>query len=405
MSDESGVFAGLRVVEFGQYVAAPYAAEQFAHGGADVLCIEPVAGTPTRLNSPPAGGDGRQFVVKARGKRSVALALGTDEGRAAAKKLCLGADIVISNMRPGAAAKMGLDHQTLRAEKPSLIYGEVDGFGSGGSWAGRACVDLVAQGFGGLMTSVAASPDLEFDRQQLFCDYTAGALLAFGVSAALFHRERTGEGQHVATSLVAAALVLQHRTASVFLDHDADKVQLVEDRHSGASFDEIFERRQQLGGKLPSTYGVFRTADGWLAMGAIPSHLTNVSEVLDIAPDESGALPKDEVEAAIAKRETTAVVDELIARGVPVAPVRFLEEVLLDPDSEAAGLVERYEHPRLGTVVMPAPPVRFETEGAFVASPNTPKTGEHTAEELRSLGYEPEVIDRLVADGIIAAAT
>ncbi|MEZ5278893.1 MAG: CoA transferase [Acidimicrobiales bacterium] len=317
----TGLFSGIRVIEFGQYVAAPYAAEQFAHGGAEVLCIEPIAGTPTRLNSMPAGGDGKQFVVKARGKRSVALALGTEEGRAAARKLCLGADVVISNMRPGSAAKMGLDYESLRAEKPSLIYGEVDGFGAGGSWAGRACVDLVAQGFGGLMTSVAATPDLEFDRQQLFCDYTAGTLLAFGVASALFHRERTGRGQHVATSLVAAALVLQHRTASIFLDHEPDKIELVDDRHSGADFDEIFQRRQQSAGKMPSTYGVFRTLDGWIAMGAIPTHFGNVGTVLGIeGTPPLGALPADQVNAAIAARPTAELVDALVELGCPLHP-------------------------------------------------------------------------------------
>ena len=401
----AGIFAGIRVVEFGQYVAAPYAAEQFAHGGAEVVCVEPLRGTPTRHVGPRRGTDGTQFVVKARGKRSVALALGTEEGREAARRLCLDADVVISNLRPGAAERMGLDHETLRAEKPSLIYGEVDGFGEG-AWSDRACVDLVAQAHGGLIASTASTPSLEFDRQQLFCDYTAGTLLAFGVAAALFHRERTGEGQRVATSLVAAALVLQHRTASVMLDHDQAKLDLVDARRAGLGFDEAFERRRRDAGVMPSTYGTFRTRDGWVAIGAIPSHFARFCDVVGVEGDGPDGRPApDAVASAIAERSSGELVEALVDAGIPVAPVRFLEEVLLDPDSEAAGLVQRHEHPRLGTVVMPAPPVRFGAEAAFVAAEHTPLIGQHTADELRRLDYDDETIDRLVADGIVVASS
>ena len=359
---------------------------------------------PTRNGRLPYGLDGKHFVVKARGKRSVALSLSSEEGKEVARRLCLSADVVISNMRPGAMVRLGLDYDTLRAEKPSIIYGEVDGFGPAGAKAGKACVDLVAQAYGGLMASVAATSDLHFDRQQLFCDYTAGMTLAFAVAGALFHRERTGEGQRVSTSLTAAALMLQHRTASVMVDHEPERQDLAADRSEGRlGFDEAFARREELGGRMPSTYGTFRTTDGWIAIGGLLHHVSKLTELLGIDELHRSGFPNDDdVVAAIAQWSTNDLVAAIEQLGIPVAEVRLQEEVLLDPDMEAAGLVDELAHPRIGAIRMPAAPARFSSL-RYEARPDTPMLGQHTVEELTELGYDQATIKRLVDDGIIVA--
>jgi len=216
-SPTAGLFEGLRVLELGQYVAAPYAAELFAHGGADVIKVEPVAGDATRYNSPLGRDEGRQYIVKARGKRGIPVDLGTEAGRTVARDLAVSSDVVITNMRPGVDVRLGLDFDSLIAENPSLVFGQISGFGDQGPLASRPSVDMIAQSWSGLNVSVGAGHDGRPRHNEAFlCDYTAGLLLAFGVASALRSVALGQPGQKVTTSLAHAALVLQHRNANVF---------------------------------------------------------------------------------------------------------------------------------------------------------------------------------------------
>ncbi|MCP5029744.1 MAG: CoA transferase [Actinomycetia bacterium] len=406
------LFADLKIVELGQYIAAPYAAELFAHGGADVVSVEPVDGGPTRHNSPLGPpGDGRQYVIKARGKRSLPCSLSTPEGREILKRLVDEADVVISNLRPGLASSLGIGWDTLQHERPDLIFAEINGFGDEGPLAEVACVDIVAQAASGLMRSLGRRQE---GRPQptdvMICDYTTGCLLAFGIAAALRHRERTGKGQRVASSLMNAGLTAQHRRASRFdrVDQWHDEL-LTEVGHE--PMDELTAWREEQIGVQPFFYNCFVAADGEIAVGAVATNGPKMLEVLGLDPNEldGPATMKgmtvgetaDLVAAHVAGREVEGLVNELRAVGVPCTRINFLEEAMANPDFHAAGLLQQFDHPRLGLTTMPAPPVRFSGVD-YEAGTDTPEFGVHTDELLRGLGYNDAVIEQLVADGVVA---
>lgn len=398
-----GLFEGLRVIELGQYVAAPYCSELFAHGGAEVTSIEPIAGTPTRF-SPPGAPDGIQYVSKARGKRSVALALNSERGCEIARGMCLDADIVISNMRPGAAAKLGLDYDSLAAENPAVIVGEVDAFGERDGEPSKAGVDIVVQAASGLLTSLALDTAPVVTRDVLLTDVAAGMLLAFGVSSALWHRERTGRGQRVCTSLMSAALAMQIRTAHIVAGADDDAVERVEALRSGAPFEEVLDQRNAASNRMYPTYDVFATATGWVAVGAVRHNAHVMRDFVGLESDAAGTgtgAVSDALRARLAEIDGAALIEHLDRAGVPVAPVRLLEEVLLDPDSVAAGLVQDVEHDRLGRMRLAAAPLRF-SGATYRASETTPSIGQHTVEELTRRGCDEATIDELLADQIAA---
>lgn len=416
MASDESLFGDLVVVELGQYIAAPYAAELLAHGGADVISVEPVDGGPTRHNSAMGSpGDGRQYVIKARGKRSLPLRLSSSDGTKIIRDLVAKADVLISNLRPGLADDLGIGWEQLRSEQPTLIYAEVRGFGDTGPLTEVACVDIVAQAASGLMRSIGRREEgRAMPSDVMIADYTAGSLLAFGIAAALRHRDRTGRGQRVSTSLLAASLTAQHRRANRFDNVDgwhgelADR--LVEgDGHS--TIDAAAAWREVQIGIAPFFYNCYAVADGEVAVGAVAANGARLLEVAGMDPAElekpaqlrgmTVTETTDMVAATLSGRSADELVNALRAAGVPAARVRFLEEAMADPDLAAAGLFQTFDHPRLGPTVMPAPPVRF-SDTSYAPAEDTPQFGAHTDELLRELGYDEATIGRLVADGIVA---
>jgi crotonobetainyl-CoA:carnitine CoA-transferase CaiB-like acyl-CoA transferase len=425
MSDQAPLlFEGITIVEIGQYIAAPYAAELFAHGGADVISVEPVDGAPTRHNSPlgPTG-EGRQYVNKARGKRALPVALGSDEGRVIVRRLIEDADVVITNLRPTLAGSLGLGWEQLHRERPDLVYAEVRGFGDRGPLAEEACVDIVAQAASGLMRSLGRREEGRgVPSDVMIADFTAGALLAFAIAAALRYRDLTGQGQRVSTSLLAAALTAQHRRASRFDEIDTWHDELTA-RMAGLtspgdtaphSIDDVAEWRETEIGTAPYFYNSYVVADGEVAVGAVAANGPRLLQAAGLDPGDlvdaarlegmTVTETRDLVATRLIDRRADPLVAELRAAGIPAARVQFLEEALVDPDLVASGVIQRYDHPRLGPVTMPAPPVTFSLAG-YAPGTDTPELGRHTDEVLRRLGYEQEVIDRLVADGIVARTT
>lgn len=412
----TGLFAGLRVLELGQYVAAPYAAELFAHGGADVVKVEPVTGDATRYNSPLGPDEGRQYIVKARGKRGIPVDLGTEAGRAVARDLAMSSDVVITNMRPGVAERLGLDFETLRSERPSIVFGQISGFGDEGPLSSRASVDMIAQSWSGLNVSVGAShPGPPRHHEAFLCDYTAGVLLAFGIAAALRSVALGRPGQKVTTSLAQAALVLQHRNANVFEGIDAWKSEVggwVDEGGLGAAL----EQRAAHNTVDPFFFTSYSTADGVIGVGAVGTMAATMCEAFGIVdprskPEWSDRSQRqqlfDQTKADLAEifaGLTAAHIEErLVALGIPASRFRLLEEVMYDPEAEAGGLIHSWRHPTLGEVRMPSAPVGFS--GAdYEANEATPALGEHTDEILRDLGYDVATIQRLIADGIVRRA-
>lgn len=416
-----GLFDGVRVLEIGQFVAAPIAAELLAHGGADVVKLEPVGGDQTRQTDPlrtvdgSAWGDGRQYVVKARGKRAIPLDLSSTEGRALARSFALRSDVLITNLRPGTAARLGLDFETLRKHNTRLVFGEINGYGDTGPLADQPSLDLIAQSWAGLRLSTNTDGDGRPGHYEAyFADYIAGLLLAFGVAAALRHRDLTGVGQRVGTSLAHAALFAQHRSSSLFESTDGWKRDLAARRDAGESFSSLHAERVRRSAPTVFFMTTYDTADGAVSVGATGAMGPKLCELFGAVDPRTTEAWKDReqrpqlLEAtrehlgqAIATLPSASVLTTLGRAGIPASPVRTLEQVLLDDDTHAAGLFYTAEHPTLGRYIMPSAPLTMSGTD-YRARDEIAAHGEHTDELLAELGYDEATIEQLVADGIVA---
>ncbi len=410
-----GPFAGLRILELGQHVAVPYCAELFAHGGAEVIKVEPIDGDETRKNSEIVPGEGRQYIIKARGKKGIPVDLGKPEGREIVRRLALSSDVLLSNMRPGALDKLELAYDQLSPEHPRLIVGEVSAFGRAGADSGRPGLDVIVQAASGLTLSGRGWEDGKPAGSEAFLtDYMAGMTLAFGVVTALRERDRTGRGQKVSTSLLQASLALQTATANVIDAVDGWKRDFVAARQtSGTSFESFTERRSRMAtGRW--FYDTYATNDGFIAIGApgnLKGKLMAILAIDDPAVSQPGfqmpddPLPllhriKEDAQASIAKFKTKDLLAQCAAAGVPAAPVTFVEEVVLGTQAALNGFVATFDHPAVGPITMPTVPVNF-SESAYSSAETSPAYGEHTAEVLHLLGFGEAEADTLLARGIV----
>lgn len=407
-----GPFAGLRLLELGQYVAVPYCAELFANGGAEVIKVEPINGDETRRNSEIVPGEGRQYIIKSRGKKGVPIDLGSAAGRELARRLALSCDILLSNMRPGAIEEAGLGYEQLAPDHPRLIFGEVSAFGLKGPDAGRAGLDVIVQAASGLTLSGRAWENgVPVGSEAFLTDYMAGMTLAFGVTTALRERDRTGRGQKVSTSLLQASLALQTATANVIDATDEWKRAFVDERRQkGTSYESFLERRRhQAAGRW--FYNTYATNDGFVAIGAPGNLRGRLMQILGIddpsVSDPAFRMPDDprplqaglvaRAREAVARFATAGLVEACTAAGVPCAPLTFLEDVVLSEHAAANGFVATFDHPVVGPITMPTTALTF-SESAYAAAATSPAYGEHTREVLAGLGLDPARVEALAAN-------
>jgi len=411
----NGPFAGLRILELGQYVAVPYCAELFAHGGAEVIKVEPISGDETRRNSEIIPGEGRQYIIKSRGKKGVPLDLSTNGGQELARRIALSCDVLLSNMRPGAIEALGLGYEQLAADHPRLIFGEVSAFGRRGPDAARPGLDVIVQAASGLTLSGRAWDDgVPVGSEAFLTDYMAGMTLAFGVTVALRERDRTGRGQKVSTSLLQASLALQTATANVVDAVDGWKREFVAARRQeGTSFESFLERRREMGSNR-WFYSTYATRDGFIALGApgiLRGRLMKIIGIDDPSvsdpdfrmPDDPRPLLdglKEAAKTAIAAFTTADLLARCAEAGVPAAPLSFLEEVVLGEQASENGFVESFDHPAVGPITMPTVPLMF-SDTAYRSAHTSAAYGEHSLEVLAALGIEEAEIERLVAAGVV----
>ena len=413
----AGPFEGLRVVEFGRFIAAPYCGQLLADGGADVIKVEPLAGDETRHHGEIIPGEGRQFLNKNRGKRSLAVDLGNPTVLAAVQQLARGADIVVANFRPGQAERLGLAYEQLAAENPGLIFAENTAYGRKGPMAGMPGMDVVLAGYSGMVNVTGEGPLMP---PQPIIDYTAGLLLSWGVSTALYARERTGRGQRIDVALLQAALVLQNNGVNHIDAIDGWRHEFVEYLQTafvnGATWADVLAKHQDLQPHAPSRvyYGFLRTADGMIAVAALPRPLRiKLMEIVGFddpwsrdptrVPDDARAYA-DELVATVEQRlgtnSTAHWCEALAAAGIPVGPMRLREQLIDDEQVLANGFVTRFEHELVGGVTVVAPPVGFSTTPLAAERPS-PTLGQHTAAILGEAGLSEDQIEVLSAQGAI----
>ena len=362
----STLLSGVRVVEYAQYVAGPFAGSLLAELGAEVIKVEPPGGDAYRQVMAVAPGVGRYFVPLNRGKRSVVLDLKTAVGLERSRELVSTADIVLHNLRPDRAARFGLDWESLHALSPRVVAGVVTSFGPEGPLAGAPAYDLVAQARSGLLTAHASPGDVVPVRAGgvPLADLAAGFLLATGVLAALVHARETGVGERVEVPLLAAAFAVQVQDMVWLEGEQADEVA------RPASRADLRARADEIGLGLATNpyYRCYEASDGFFAVACLNLAqrrafidlfgLEDLTiEAPDLIPDDAGVVAaKRAVTSEIAARIATEPVDAWLSRLeaalVPCGPVLARETVHADPQVQANGFLAEVDQPGLGAMTM-----------------------------------------------------
>jgi formyl-CoA transferase len=422
-----GPLAGTRVLEFSQIVAGPVAGLNLADLGADVIKVEPLRGDAHRFAGTAVPGESTMFQGNNRGKRGLVLDLQDARGRAIIDRMLPAADVVIINYRPGVAARLRLDYESVRALRPDLIYADISGYGETGPLADRGGSDIVAQAHSGLMATEAkfdAAGDIGYIAVPV-ADYTAGFAVAMAVCAALLHRERTGEGQRIATSLLRTGLFLQNRSVmrepvSDSIVRDPVVARLEAARARGATLRELIDiraPRSRLASPFALYYRAYAASDGTIVLGALtPANRDALRRVLGIdgeehsddadydARDPENMAAIERWKAWIAARIATKTVDEWLSlingAGVPAARLNFPEDMAEDEQALADGMLMDLDHTMTGPQRVVGPAVTMSATPTGSGRP-APAFGEHTKELLREFGMTDGEIDGLFAAGIV----
>lgn len=421
----SGPLAGINVLEFSEIIAAPFAGMLLADMGASVTKVEPPQGDPWRGFQPLGLREGRGYISLNRGKRGIVLDLNEPEGRKVARELAAASDVVLINYRPDVAAKLGIDYETLRAGHPRLIYCDNTAFGRRGPYAHRPGYDLIAQAVTGLMSVEGRNENgVPLVNALPSADLATGIAMAWGVCAALYARERTGEGQFISTTLMGSALGLQNtRVMSIeAVDTDVREEALRKVNELRAAGSEYREQLAVMAAVRPAVgniyYRCYRTRDGFIAVGCLSTPLRKKLLAVTGMHDWRIGLPPEaidysdsavvhratalvaEAEALFADRTTAEWLRLLDEGGVPAGPLRFTEELLDDPQVIENEFMTSVDHPLMGPVRMAGPMIQMSAT-PLAARGASPTLGEHTDEVLAELGYTPAAIAAMHASGLL----
>lgn len=377
-------------------ISAPMAASLLSDQGADVIKVEAVTGGDRmRTLGDIRNGMGSVFHACNRGKRSIALDTKADEGRALLIELIETADVFIQNFRPGATDRMGVGAEAMLARNPSLIYVSVSGFGATGPYADQMVYDFVIQGVTGLAAFEGAGGKPQLTKN-LTIDKATALTVAQAITAALLHRERTGEGQHLEVDMVSAGLQ--------FVWPDGMWNHALQGEGVTAT------------PPMSMNYDVRPTKDGYITLNlATNSTWPRLCAAIDpgMAADPRFATYTDrqnnaaELAAAVDAVLAELTSDEALARlrqnDMPGGPVLALDDVAADPQIAHNNTLVTYESPVIGSIMEPRPAARF---GAAEAPDpvGAPGHGADTIDILNELGRDAAAVSALVANGIVVSA-
>ena len=393
-----GPLAGIRVLDLTSVVSGPLAAMFLADQGAEVIKIEPLGGDITRHSRQSVSASGEfsaLFVSTNRGKRSLSLDLKRPEAAKIMRKLAARADVLVQNFRPGTIERLGLGEPALRASNSRLIYVSISGAGESGPYAGKRVYDPIIQGLSGF-ADIQSDPKTRRPRmiRTIVADKTTAIFAAQAVTAALFARERTGEGQHIRLAMLD--------TMIAYLWPEAMMQYTVVGRE-GSTADPV--ARPDL---------IFEAADGYITVGTISDSewrgFCAASERPDLAEDPrfntpggraANATDRILLMAEIIKKHPTAEwLKRLDTNDVPSSPVLRRSEVIANEQVLARELIAEFDHPDIGLVRQPKPAARFDRTPAAIRGP-APRIGEHSAIILSELGLETAEIERLATEEVV----
>ena len=396
------ILQGVRVVDMTQYLSGPTVTRLMAEHGAEIIKIEQAPhGDPVRTLAFQKDGRSGYFVQQNRGKKSLCINFDDPEGRKVLDELIARADVLVENYGPGVLQRRKLDYASLAAKHPRLIVASISGFGKEGPFSHKTAFDLIAQAYSGLLylTGPVDGPPTPVGTS--YADVMSGVHAVAGIGLALFHRERTGEGQHIDISMVD----------SLFHAHEL--------AIQGPSITNGKWKAKRMGARstLNSPQGVYKSAEGYIVLQVMTSQWAgfcramgrpdletderfrsmtgrqkNRDELNDLIEDWLGSLPTDEAALIL-----------LEAERVPCAPVLPPDQAIGHPYFETRGMVREVEDPIIGTLKIPGNPLRMSAQPE-VLTLTAPLLGQHNGEVLHELGYSDEQIAALTAAGTLRSA-
>jgi len=407
----AGALEGLRVIDLTHALSGPFCTMLLADLGADVLKVEPLHGDGTRRMGPFARGDetklfGGYFHSVNRNKRSLALDLTREDGRAVLLRLLENADVLVENYREGVMDRFGLSFEALHARFPKLVYACIRGFGDGRTgdvslppspYANWPAFDVVAQAMGGLTGVTGPGPQQPMNAGAPMGDLAPALYLALGIVSAVRHSERTGQGQLVDVAMYDAVLAVCERIVYLY------------------SFSGVVAQPQGAGNPQLVPFDAFPTSDGWVSIAAPgPRHWELLCDLMgehDLARDERYAANADRVARAAEVREliggwtrkhSTREVQDLLGGIVPCGPVHTSADIFADPHVARRQMLATVEQPGApGPVTIVNSPIKMTSSGTGVRR-RAPLLGEHTDEAMTAAGFAPADIAALRASGILA---
>ena len=397
----SGPLAGIRVLDLTSVVSGPLATMFLADQGAEVIKIEPLGGDITRRSRQSISASGEfsaLFVSTNRGKRSLALDLKRPETAEIMRKLITSSDVLVQNFRPGTMERLGFGEPVLRELNPRLIYVSISGVGESGPYAKKRVYDPIIQALSGF-ADLQAEPKTRRPQmiRTIVADKTTAIFAAQAVTAGLFARERTGEGQHVRLAMLD--------TMIAYVWPEAMTQYTVVGREATTADPTA---RPDL---------IFETADGYITVGTISDSewqgFCAAAGRSALAEDPRFNTPGGRAENAaerillmaeiMKERPTAQWLERLDANDVPSAPVLRRNDVIANEQVVARELIVELDHPDIGLVRQPKPAARFDRTPAQIQGP-APRIGEHTAAILAEIGLEAAEIERLAAEQIVRLA-
>jgi len=392
----NGILDGIRVLDFGRYIAGPYCAALLADFGADVVRVERREGGDDRYLMPSTEhGEGAQFLQCNVGKRCLTLDMTSARGRDVMRRLIAGADVVVANFSPRALTHFGLDYDTLRSIKDDLILTTASAYHSEGPLAERIGFDGVGQAVSGAIW-LTGQPGQPYRSATAFVDFSTALSCAYGTLGAIITKMRTGKGTHVQASLVGTAMTIMNQ---ILIEQDTG-----------------YNARIPTGNRSPiaGPSDVFAASDGWFIMQVIGNKMfkrwAKIVEQPDLAEDQrfttdilrgrNGEQLSRIMSTWAASRSRDECLSVLVAAGIGCGPVLSPAEVMAGTMGLSDTFMSRVDYPGSNGIPLAHPPARL-SHGAKGAPTRPPLLGEHTEQVLTDYGFSTEEICSLRNEGVV----